>query len=62
MSRITCKGIHCPAKEQDPIEQARKSGTRKDIMEVPNGMENQDFASITEILEAVGEVERGMQS
>jgi uncharacterized protein DUF2795 len=54
------KGIHFPAKKQDLIKQAKHNGAEKDIMDVLNGMEEQEFASIAEVMKAVGEVERDM--
>ena len=56
------KGIHFPAKKQDLIKQAKHNGAEKDIMDVLNGVEEQEFASIAEVMKAVGEVERDMQN
>lgn len=56
------KGIHFPAKKQDLVQQARKNGAEKDIMDVLNGMPDQEFASIAEVMQAAGKAERDPQS
>ena len=56
------KGIHFPAQKQDLVKQAKKNGAEKDIMDVLNGMPDDEFDSIAEVMKAVGEVERDMQS
>ena len=50
------KGIHFPAKKQDLVKQAKKNGAEKDVMEVLNGMPDAEFASIAEVMKAVGDV------
>lgn len=61
VSNIThhLKGIHFPAKHRDILSLARKNGADKDIMEILQAMPEQDYASVAEIMKAVGAVERG---
>ena len=56
------KGIHLPAKKQDLLKQAQMNGAERDVMDVLNGMPDEEFASIADVMKAVGEAERGMQS
>jgi len=53
------KGIHFPAKKRDVVQQAKKNGAEGDIMQVLDGMPDQEFASIADVMKAVGEVESG---
>lgn len=55
------KGIHFPAKKRDLVQQARNNGAEKDVMEVLNGVPDQEFATIADVMKAVGEVERGAE-
>ena len=54
-------GILSPAKKQGLVKQAKDNGAGTDIMDVLNGMPDQDFTSIAEVMKAAGEVERGIQ-
>ncbi|GGC46198.1 hypothetical protein GCM10011504_25770 [Siccirubricoccus deserti] len=53
------KGIHFPAKKKDLVQQAKRNGAEQDVMEVINAIPDQEFASIADVMKAVGGVERG---
>ncbi|MBX6742802.1 MAG: DUF2795 domain-containing protein [Acetobacteraceae bacterium] len=53
------KGIHFPAGKQDLVRQAKRNGAEPAVMEVIQGMPEQQYESIADVMKAVGEVERG---
>ena len=48
------KGVHFPAKKQDLVAQAKQNGASRDIMQLVNGMPDQEFGSIAEVMKAMG--------
>jgi hypothetical protein len=48
------KGIHFPVQKRELVQQAKRNGTEEDIMEILNDIPDQGFASIAEVLKAVG--------
>ena len=48
------KGIHFPAKKQDVVKQAKHNGAAKDLMQVIDGLPDQEFGSIAEVMKAMG--------
>ncbi|WP_043363801.1 DUF2795 domain-containing protein [Belnapia sp. F-4-1] len=49
------KGLHFPAQKGDLVQQAKKNGADQDIMKLLGAMPEQEFASIAEVMKAVGE-------
>jgi hypothetical protein len=49
------KGIHFPARKQDLLKQAKQNGAEKEVMELLNSMPDAEFASIAEVMKAVGD-------
>jgi hypothetical protein len=60
------KGLHVPAQKRDLVQQARRNGAEQDIMQVLEGMPEQEFASIAEVMREVvtdrGLVTRGSRT
>lgn len=52
------KGIHFPARKQDVVQQAKSNGAKGDIMQVLDGMPDQEYATIAEVMKAIGETGR----
>lgn len=48
------KGIHFPADKQALVQQARRNGAPRDVMEEIEAMPDQDYASIAEVMKALG--------
>jgi hypothetical protein len=49
------KGLHFPVQKSDLLQQAKKNGAEADIMQVLEAMPEQEFASIAEVMKAMGE-------
>jgi hypothetical protein len=52
------RGIDFPAHKQDLINQARKNGAGRDVLEVIDSMQEHDFQNMADVMKAYGEANR----
>jgi hypothetical protein len=52
------KGVQFPATKEDMIKQAQKNGAERDIIEVIQQLPDQEYDSMSKILEGYGEERR----
>ncbi|CAA9273142.1 MAG: hypothetical protein AVDCRST_MAG27-3638 [uncultured Craurococcus sp.] len=50
------KGLHFPAQKQDLVQQAKGNGAGQDIMQMIDAMPEREFASIADVMKAMGEL------
>jgi hypothetical protein len=57
--RKALKGIDFPAEKEDLIEYARDNGADPEIVEMLQGMPEEEFDSMSDVMSACGEVSEG---
>jgi hypothetical protein len=56
------KGVHYPAKKEDLVNQAKKEGASKDVIDALQNMPAQTFNKPTDVAKAIGEEDRATRS
>jgi len=51
-------GVRFPATRGDMLRQARQTGAAKDVMDVLHCVPDREFATVADVMQALGEMER----